>query len=425
MSKFGCKWQMADCYSYFSFPDLPARAPLYLVLYSVVMPALVAAIVNYLVINKSLSRTALSLLRNEQKISKGKDIKLGKMSFISTYRIRQILRERRTAVTVIFGMIISLLIFMLGMDCYVLCESVGRLNSQDTKYNYMYTYKYPTKEPPEGGEPCFITTLKKEQYGYNLDITIIGIDNDNPYFDVETVKGKNKIVASDAIQQRYHLGVGDKIVFTDTAEDVDYAFTIEKIVPYSVGITVFMDIDSMRELFGEDDDYYNVILSDKKLDIEEGRLYSVTSKSDIDKASGIFLKLMVPTFSMLISMSAIIFCIVMYLMMSVMIDRAKSGISLLKILGYRNGEVKKLYLDGNRLVVMIGAIISIPVSKKLIDILFPSFIANVACSMHLEFTWYMYLMIFGTIMALYEIINLILMGKLNKISENEVLKNRE
>ena len=425
MSEFGCRWQMADCYSYFSLPYLPSRVPLLLVLYSAVMPGLVAAIVNYLVINKSLSKTALSLLRNEQKITKGKDIKLGKMSFISVYRIRQILRERRTAITVIFGMIISLLIFMLGMDCYVLCESVGRLNSSDTTYTYMYTYKYPTKEPPEGGEPCYFTTLKREQYGYNLDITIIGIDEDNPYFDVKTIKGKNKIVASDAVKQRYHLGVGDKFVLTDTAEDVDYAFTIEDIVPYSVGITVFMDIDSMRELFGEEDDYYNVILSDKKLDIDEGRLYSVTSKSDIDKASGIFLKLMVPMFSMLIGMSAVIFCIVMYLMMSVMIDRAKTGISLLKILGYRNKEVKKLYLDGNRLVVMIGAIISIPLSKKLIDILFPSFIANVACAMHLEFKWYMYLMIFGSIMILYEIINLMLMGKLNKISENEILKNRE
>jgi putative ABC transport system permease protein len=425
MSKFGCKWQMADCYSYFSIPDMPARAPLYLVIYSVVMPAAVSAIVNFLVINKSLSRTALSLLRNEQKITKGKDIKLGKMSFISTYRIRQIIRERRTAITVIFGMVISLLIFMLGMDCYVLCESVGRLNSQDTTYNYMYTYKYPTKEPPEGGEPCFITSLKKEQYGYNLDITVIGIDDDNPYYNVETVKGKNKIVASDAVIQRYNVKVGDKIVFTDTAEDIDYAFTIEKVVPYSVGVTVFMDIDSMRELFGEEDDYYNVILSDKKLDIEEGRLYSVTSKADIDKASKIFLKLMVPMFSLLIGMSAVIFCIVMYLMMSVMIDRAKTGISLLKILGYRNKEVKRLYLDGNRLVIMLGALISIPVSKKIIDILFPSFIANVACAIHLEFKWYMYLMIFGAIMALYEIINLILSGKLNKISENEVLKNRE
>ena len=425
MSEFGCKWQMADCYNYFSIPDMPARAPLFLVIYSVIMPAAVAAAVNFLVINKSLSRTALSLLRNEQKISKGKDIQLGRMSFISAYRIRQIIRERRTAITVIFGMIISLLIFMLGMDCYVLCESVGRLNSQDTAYNYMYTYKYPTKEVPEGGEPCFVTSLKKEQYGYNLDITVIGIDDDNPYYNVETVKGKNKIVASDAVIQRYNVKVGDKIVFTDTAEDIDYAFTIEKVVPYSVGITVFMDIDSMRELFGEEDDYYNVILSDKKLDIDEGRLYSVTSKADIDKASKIFLKLMVPMFSLLIGMSIVIFCIVMYLMMSVMIDRAKTGISLLKILGYRNKEVKKLYLDGNRLVIMLGAIISIPVSKKIIDILFPTFIANVACSMHLEFKWYMYLMIFAAIMALYEIINLILTGKLNKISENEVLKNRE
>ena len=33
-------------------------------------------------------------------------------------------------------------------------------------------------------------------------------------------------------------------------------FVVKGIVPYSVGLSAFMDIDSMRELFDEDDDYY-------------------------------------------------------------------------------------------------------------------------------------------------------------------------
>ena len=61
-------------------------------------------------------------------------------------------------------MLIALLIFMMGMDCYVLCESVGRLSSKDTRYEYMYTYKYPTKEVIDGGEAYFVKTLKNELY---------------------------------------------------------------------------------------------------------------------------------------------------------------------------------------------------------------------------------------------------------------------
>ncbi len=424
-SKYGCEWQMADSYAYYSIPAMDKVIPTYLIIYSIVMPPLVSVIVNTLVINKRLSRTALSLIRNEQKTGRTGNINLGRMKYLNRFRIRQMLKERRVAFTVVFGMFICLLILMLGLDCYVLCEGIGRLNSEDTHYEYMYTYKYPTDEVPEGGEPCYINTLKKEKDGYSLDITVIGIDEDNPYYDVETVKGKNKIIASEGILTRYGVKVGDKIIFSDNAEGVDYGFTIAGSTPYSVGLSVFMDIESMRELFGEEDDYHNVVLADHELNIEEGRLYSVLKKSDVEKASDIFVDLMAPMFTMMISASTVIFCIVMYLMMAVMIDRASFGISLVKIFGYRRRELKKLYLDGNRFIVIIGALIGIPVSKLCMDAIFPSFVPNVACPVPLQFKWYFYVIIFAGILLCYEIINMLLTRKLDKVIPAEVLKNRE
>ena len=425
LSGIGSEWQMSDSYAYYSIPVFDRIVPAYLVIYAVVMPPVVSILVNFLVINKSLSRTALSLIRNEQKVSRSRDISLPDMPFIRKFRIRQMLRERRTALTVIIGMVISLLIFMLGLNCYVLCRSVGDRSSEDTRYRYMYTYKYPTKEAPEGGEACYVTSLKKENLGYTLDITIMGIDDDNPYIDVTPVSGKNRLIVSDAVATRYGLAVGDKLILTDTANDMDYAFTVEGIVPYSVGLTVFMDIDSCRELFGEDDDYFNVVMSDRALDIEEGRLYSVTTKEDIDKASGIFVDLMAPLFTLLMVMSAVIFCLVIFLMTSVMIDRASFGISLVKIFGYRDREVKKLYLDGNRTVVIIGAIVSIPIAKMITDKMFPMFIVNVACGMYLEYEWFYYLIIFCAIVLFYSLVSLLLTGKLGRLTPAEVLKNRE
>ncbi|MBO4390311.1 MAG: ABC transporter permease, partial [Lachnospiraceae bacterium] len=425
LSGFGSSWQMSDSYAYYSIPVFDRIIPPYLLVYAILMPPLVSVLVNFLVINKSLSRTALSLIRNEQKVSRGKDIRLPDMPFMRKFTLRQMLRERRIAFTVMAGMFIALMIFMLGMDCYVLCKSVGELSSRDTGYRYMYTYKYPTKEVPEGGEACYVTSLKKTLYGYTLDVTVMGIDRDNPYFDVTPVKGKNRIVASDAVSARYNVGVGDQLVLTDNASDISYAFTVAEVVPYSVGLTVFMDIESMRELFGEDEDYYNVVLAGEELKIEEGRLYAVTTKEDIDRASGIFTELMAPMVTMLIVMSAIIFCIVMYLMTSVMIKRAEFGISLVKIFGFNGREVRKLYLDGNRLVVIVGALISIPAAKWIIDSLFPIFIANVACSMHLEYTWYHYVGLFAAIILIYSLISLVITRKINRVTPAEVLKNRE
>ncbi|MCR5501924.1 MAG: ABC transporter permease [Lachnospiraceae bacterium] len=425
LSGLGSSWQMSDSYNYYSLPAFDRIIPPYLIVYAVIMPPAVSVIVNFLVINRSLSRTALSLIRNVQKAAKGRDIPLPDMPFMKKFKLRQMLRERRIALTVTIGMVVSLLIFMLGLNCYVLCRAVGERSSEDTRYEYMYTFKYPSKEVPEGGEACYIRTLKKESFGYTLDVTVMGIDEDNPYIPVTPVKGKNKVVISDAVAQKYGLGTGDKLILTDNAEDLDYAFTVEKVVPYCVGLTVFMDIESCRELFGEENDYYNTVMADRKLDIEEGRLYSVTTKADVDKASGVFLELMAPLFSLLMIMSTVVFCLVIYLMTSVMIDRASFGISLVKIFGFRGKEVKKLYLDGNRTVIMTGALIGIPLAKLITDRMFPMFVANVACGIPLVFRWYYYPAIFLAITVVYSIVSLLLTGKLNRMTPAQVLKNRE
>lgn len=424
-SPLGIPTQMTDTYHYFSVPQLETVHPFYLIIYSIVMPPMVSAIVNYIVIRKRLSQTALSLIKNEQKVKINRNLNLGKMGFIKRFQIRQMLRELRTGLTVIFGMVISLMIFMMGLDCYVLCQNVQKDNNASTKFEYMYTLKYPGEEVADGGEVCYSESLSKTYLGYTLDVSVIGIDEENQYYDAQPIKGKNSIVIGKSVQQKYGLKEGDKLILTDNANEMDYAFTIKGVSEDTVGLTVFMDIDSMRELFGQENDYYNMVLSDKALNMEDGRLYAVTTQEDIARSSSVFIDLMMPLVVMLIAISVVIFCVVMYLMMSVMIDRASFGISLIQIFGFRTKEIKKLYLNGNTWIVVIGAVIGIPLAKLVMDAIYPWMIANTACGMNLTFPWYLYILIFVGIMVVYFAVNTLLVRKLKRITPAEVLKNRE
>lgn len=424
-SPIGLDYQMLDTYAYFSLPEFAPVYPVYLMIYSAVMPPVISVIVNTLVINKRLSQTALSLIRNEQKTARYSSIKLKSRNFIRKFQIRQMLREMRTGITVLLSMLFSLLVLMLGVDCYYLCENVRKDTIRDTKYEYMYTLKYPETEVPEGGEACFAKSLSKEQLGYNLDVTIMGIDSDNKYYNVKTHEGKSLITASRSVVERYGVTTGDKFILTDSANSMDYAFTVSDVCDESAGLTVFMDIDSMRELFGEDDDYYNCLLSDKPLDIDEGRLYGTTTKSDIERSAAVFTELMMSMIVMLIVIAIIIFFAVMFLMLNVMVERASFGISLVKIFGYKTKDVKKLYLNGNALLIAVGALIEIPISKLIIDKVFPLFIPNITSGINLVFPFYVYPIIFVGVMAVYYVITAILVRKLGKITPAEVLKNRE
>lgn len=422
---FGARYQMQDSYSYFSLPELDTVHPLYLIIYGIVMPPLVCIIVNYIVINGRLSRSALSLIRNEQNTGTFSHVELKGKSFVRNFCIRQVLREMRTSVTVATALFICMMLFMIGADCYVLCSNVDKETKADTRYEYMYMLKYPEKTVPAGAESAYIESLSKTEYDNTLDVTIMGIDEGNKYFDYETVKGRSNIVMSRSVQQKYGLKAGDKLILSDNANEMDYAFTIKGVADYSAGLTVFMDIDSMRELFDKDDDYYNVLYSDAPLDIDEGRLYSIQTKDDIYRSSDVFIRLMMPMIIMISGVSVIIFCVVLFLMMNVMIDRAGFGISLIKIFGFRTKEIKRLYLNGNTAVIAVSSIIFIPLSKKIIDKFFPVLVANVSSGTNLTFKWYYYLLIFAAVMVIYSIINAVLVGKLKKITPAEVLKNRE
>ncbi len=424
-SKIGLDIQLKDSFNYFSLPEFDNIYPLYLIAYSVVMPVLVCVIVNLIVINKRLSQTALSLIRNEHKSSGHRNIKIKSRSFVRLFQIRQMIREARTGLTVMFGMFISMLILMLALNTCMLCSNIKKDNVSDTKYNYMYLYKYPEKNVPEGGEAAYSETLSKTQTGYTLDVTVMGIDGENKYFDAQPEKIKNHIVVSNSVAEHYNVGAGDKLTLTDSASETDYIFTVDGVTQYSVGLTVFMDIDIMRELFGQEDDYYNTVFSDEELYTDEGRLYSVTTRSDIEKSSKVFMELMTPMFTTLIAVSAVIFCVVMYLMLGVMIGRASFGISLVKIFGFRSNEIRRLYLNGNSIIVAVGALICMPLARLLINSIYPTFIANVACEINLHYEWYIYLIVFAAVMLIYFVTNRLLVRKINRITPAEVLKNRE
>lgn len=123
--------------------------------------------------------------------------------------------------------------------------------------------------------------------------------------------------------------------------------------------------------------------------------------------------------------SVLIFVVVMYLMMKVMIDCSALSISLMKVFGYRKREVRKLYLNGNLIIVTVSALLGIPLSKMIMDSMYPYLVSNVACGINLTFSWQMYAGLFCVILILYLIINRILMHRVNKIMPAEVLKNRE
>ena len=353
------------------------------------------------------------------------EIDLKNLSFLRRFQLRQLLREGRSALGVVLGIFVCLLLMMIGINAYTLCLHVGHDNVADTRYEYMYLYKYPEAEVPAGGSPAYAETLKKEVLGYNLDVTVLGLEADNPYFDAHPERSQSRVQISSAMAQKYRLKPGQQLVLCDAQNERSFAFTVESVVEYAPAFFVFMDLDSMRELFGMPEDYYNAVFSDHDLQIEPGRLYSTSSKADVVKAADVFVNLMYSMVYTMILVSFIIMAIVMYLMMKVMLDRSAQSIALFKVFGYRKREISRLFLDGNTILILLGTLVSIPLAKVIMDAMYPYLVSNVACAINLHLPIWVYMILFLSCLLIYALIHAVLVRRIRKIPANEILKNRE
>ncbi|MBO5564761.1 MAG: ABC transporter permease [Lachnospiraceae bacterium] len=425
MSPLGIESQMTDSTLYYSIPELPYILSPFLILYGVVMPPLTAAVVNAVVIRKKLSRPVLKMLRREEEVPLRGGIRLGRLSFLPMFQLRQMLRELRTEIAITFGMLVCLLVLMIGLDCYVYCENVEKNFVNDTRYEYMYTFKYPPDTAPGEGYPALARTLQRDLGEYTFDVTVLGLTADNPFFDAPLAKDNEQVCISSSFAIKYGLSAGDAFHLQDAETDKNYSFRVGEIVQYSPGFTVFMDIEKARELFGEGEEYYNVIYSDHEIPISPTRLYATSTRADIEKASSVFLSLMMPMVRTLTVISAFVLIVVIFLMMKVMLDRSAYHISVMRLFGFRSGEVRRMYLDGNLITVIAGAMICIPLSKWIMDRIFPYFVINVNCGEDLSFPAWMYAASFLLVLFSYFISELLLLRRIRKTSHIEVLKMRE
>ncbi|MCR5628553.1 ABC transporter permease [Eubacterium sp.] len=426
LSPIGMEFQSSDSYSYYSMPNIRMDFPPYLFVYGVILPPILTALVNYILIRKKLSMPALKLLRNEHTEKKGKNLELNNMGFIKAFQIRQLLKEGRSALAVVIGMFICLTLSMMSINCYYLCSHIKENNVKDTKYEYMYTLKYPTDEVPKGGEEALIKTFKKDARGYTFDVSVLGVKDSSKYFDVDTTKDDSMhVVISSAVATKFLVKKGDELTVRDEENDRLYSFVVSDVYDYSPSFMIFMDIDKARELFNEEEDYYNVVFADKELNIDSGRIYSTLTKKQIKSAADIYVDLMQSFIVMIAGGSLLIFFIVMYLMIKVMVDRSAFSIAMVKIFGYRKKEIKKLYINGNFYVVAIGALICIPCAKMIMDKMYPTLCANFGGALDLTFEPWTYIIIYAVVMLTYFVISTILVRRIDKVKPIEVLKNRE
>lgn len=413
----------------YSYPPLKIVIDNYLIVYGLFMPNIFTIVINYFILSIKLNQKPLSLLRKEKKVKKSFNISLNKFTYMTSYKIRQVIREWKTFILMFIGMGLSILLMVWGLSIYGAVTKYTDNIEKNVPNKYTYLLANPLEDIPEKGEEAYIKSAETKFYITDdyMNVTIMGVKDDSEYFTFsdKLKNDKNYIAISDSASKKFGYKKGDVVILHDELEDKNYCVTISDIVPYSNGLYFFMNVDAMRKLSNVPDDYYNTIISNNKLDIDENMLLSLVSTKELSDVGNKMLDIMMNMLILMIVISVILFCCVMYLLMKIIIDRSSFSISLLKIFGYNDSEVKKLYLNSTFIIILMSIFISVPISKLIVDLIFPATVSDIESYMGGYLSPCMYGFIIGLILLSYFVVYILLYRKISKISYTEILKKRD
>ncbi|WP_322151706.1 ABC transporter permease [Paratractidigestivibacter sp.] len=193
-------------------------------------------------------------------------------------------------------------------------------------------------------------------------ITVYGILEDSAYWKDVNV-GDGRVVVGAGLVDKFGWQDGEKISLDDKYEgktrEVTYAGSSCTWGANS-NMNLYMSLADFNEFFGNDADYFNGYASNEALTFDSTYYAGDTTPDDMQAVGDQFVDMMGEMLGTLVGLSVFIFVLFIYLLTKAVIDRSARSISYMKVFGYRDGEISKLYVRSITICVVASLVLSMP-----------------------------------------------------------------
>lgn len=395
-----------------------------------IIPLVFMLVINYLMLRHKLNISPIRFLRRDTHKNRIKQhIKLKHGSFFRRFQIRVILQNKGSYFTLFIGILFASFILMFGIVMGPCIDNYLQNSEDSVKADYQYVLKQPVDiKNAKDVEKLTITSLETyyKAGDLDLDVSFYGLDNDSKYYDDISLPSKDdEITISYDFAQKMGLKKGDKITFTNPYTEKDYKFKVYDIYDYKAGFSAYMTQKNLNDMIDQDKNYYNAYLSDKKLDIKDEYIQSKLTRNDVVKIGEQVTSSFGQMIPIMTTVSIIIYLVVMYILTKLVMDRNATNMSFLKVMGYDDKEISKLYLKASTIVVVISLIICAPFSYYLMDVLFKFAFMRFTSYIEMYMPYYLHIVVFVVGLLVYSLVNFILNRSIKKVDLGESLKESE
>lgn len=341
-----------------------------------VIPLLLMFFINLFVIVRKLRLSPLKFLRHDlTKTKRAKARRIPAWSFMNRFRLRIMFQNMPNYAILIFGVVFIqiMLCFAFGMPDSLTYYSKKAPEMVFADYQYMLMgYKDEDGNIIETAEPSAekfsstnlmypkATTSMREGMGSGGDesVTVYGIIDGSQYVDIPADLEEGHVYISTAFAAKFDLKTGDTITLNEEYENKSYEFTVDGITDYDGGIAVFMDNDRFNEVFDRKSGEFSGYFSKKAItDIDEQDIAVVITTEDISKVTNQLMHSMGNFINIFKYALIVLAAALIYLLAKIIIERNERSISMVKILGFKNGEIGALYILPTAMIVTVFSVL--------------------------------------------------------------------
>ena len=315
---------------------------------------------------RKMGHTPLEFLRHET--SKG-GVKRGfalpeRLSFIARFRMRVFLRNLGNFATLFVGIGFASMLLLFSLAILPTITHYAENLHNNVVAEHMYTLKAPLEIDNAQAEKYAVYSLEYDRgEGSGTEtITVYGVPEDSHYWD-DLAVGDGHVAFGNGLIDKFGFADGQTVSLYDKYEDETREVTYEGDA-YTWGtksdMAVYISLDDFNRFFGNDAGYFNGYASDQALDLDARYLASDLTPESMDAIGEQFVGMMDDMIGMLVGLSVFIFLVFMYLLTKSVIDRSARAISYMKVFGYRDSEISRLYVRSITLTVAVSLVVCQP-----------------------------------------------------------------
>lgn len=414
------------------------------------VPVFMMALINFGILYHSLSLAPLQFLRRD--LSRRKQRRAFPLSrylpFFFRFRLRVIFQNISNYCILFIGILFANLLLMFGLLFpsvlahyqdemehnmlsnyqYLLQIPLNAMNEErklESLLSMMY-FQYSVKTENEDAEKFSAYSLQTLDGIYKSEeILLYGLIEDSRYIPIDP--NSTGVYISSAYSEKYDIRPGDDLILKEAYEDTEYHFHVSGIYNYEGALAIFMDQEELNRIFDLGNDYFSGYLSDTKItDIDQQYIASVIDLEALTKISRQLTVSMGGMMTLVNGFAVIMFMVLIYLLSKIIIEKNAQSISMVKILGYTNGEISRLYIVSTSIVVVFFLAASLPIETKIMTYLFRVIMMS---SISGWITFYIdpviYVQMFTMGLLTYLVVAILEYRKIRKVPMDEALKNAE